>query len=110
MAATSRLLTIDPAALILVGCGLSGCALLTGCGPTNPRPASEPPVISISPRPNSVRARPDKGLTVRAADGRLTKVTVYAGRNRVAGTFDSAHAVWHTDWPLRPGTEYAVSV
>ncbi|WP_336210811.1 L,D-transpeptidase [Nonomuraea sp. LPB2021202275-12-8] len=96
-----RAATICLAALLTTG----GCGSVTAQGP----PPS-PPVVHVSPPFDAKRARPEQGLVVRAQGGTLGKVLAYAAGSPVSGTLDAARTTWRSDWTLRPGSEYTVTV
>lgn len=52
--------------------------------------------------------RPDRGLTVTAAGGRLTRVQASAGGKAVDGTMNRAHTAWHSTWALGVSEHYTV--
>jgi lipoprotein-anchoring transpeptidase ErfK/SrfK len=54
--------------------------------------------------------RPDRGITVRAANGTITKVNVRSSDGeRVAGTLNAKRTVWRTKWALGVSQRYRVS-
>ncbi|WP_223167574.1 L,D-transpeptidase [Nonomuraea sp. SYSU D8015] len=68
-----------------------------------------PPVVHISPALDSKRARPDRGLVIRASGGRLTKVSAYVSGEPVPGRLDASKTIWRSDWTLKPAAEYTVA-
>jgi lipoprotein-anchoring transpeptidase ErfK/SrfK len=57
-----------------------------------------------------VDTRPDLGVRVSVAGGRLADVTVRTLAGKVVpGTFGSLPGTWQTDWALRPGQTYRVT-
>ncbi len=65
--------------------------------------------LSITPAGgNSVRST-DGGITVRAAGGKIGKVTVRTSGDAVAGTFNAGHTTWHSKWALGVGQHYTVT-
>ncbi|MCK2213530.1 Ig-like domain-containing protein [Actinomadura sp. ATCC 31491] len=84
------------------------CAVC-GCGPVTAETPATPPVVQIAPALDSTRARPDRGLVIRASGGTLSKVAAYAGADPVPGRLDADRRIWRSDWTLRPGTEYTVT-
>ncbi|MFI6500201.1 Ig-like domain-containing protein [Nonomuraea typhae] len=84
--------------------------MVTGCSSvTAESPAPAPPVITTFPAFDADRARPDRGLVIKAAGGTLSKVLVYAKGRPVAGGLEPGGATWRSAWPLTPGTEYTVT-
>jgi lipoprotein-anchoring transpeptidase ErfK/SrfK len=65
--------------------------------------------LSITPASGSTRVAPNVGITVTAARGTLTRVSVQAGGDPVAGTMNSAATSWHSTWDLAVGTHYTVT-
>jgi lipoprotein-anchoring transpeptidase ErfK/SrfK len=83
--------------------------LICGCGPVTAEAPATLPVVHISPAPDSKRARPDRGLVISASGGTLTAVAAHASGEPVPGRLDAARTTWHSDWTLKPGTEYTVT-
>jgi lipoprotein-anchoring transpeptidase ErfK/SrfK len=65
--------------------------------------------LSITPASGSTRVAPNAGITVTAARGKLTRVSVQAGGDPVAGAMNSAATSWHSTWDLAVGTHYTVT-
>lgn len=65
--------------------------------------------ISISPATGTSHVKPNKGVTVTVANGKVENVKVVTGHDPAAGTLSSNGSVWHSEWPLRPGTRYTVT-
>ncbi len=65
--------------------------------------------VSITPSNGSSRVKPDKGVTVTVAHGKLENVKVVTGHDPAAGTLSQNGTVWHSLWPLRVGTHYTVT-
>jgi lipoprotein-anchoring transpeptidase ErfK/SrfK len=61
--------------------------------------------VSITPANGTGRVKPDKGVTVTVAHGKLGTVKV-AGD---PGTVSQNGTVWHSLWPLHPGRHYTVT-
>jgi lipoprotein-anchoring transpeptidase ErfK/SrfK len=110
MTSTARIPKFSLAALVLLVALLAGLACDVPKAARKAGPRVAPPVITLSPAPDSTHARPDKGLVVRVAHGALGRVSAYAGGHRVAGRFTHSRARWRSAWALRPGTVYTVSV
>ncbi|MEU5877527.1 Ig-like domain-containing protein [Spirillospora sp. NPDC047279] len=68
-----------------------------------------PAKVTITPASDTKKARPDSGVTVTAAGGKLDAVSVKAGSKDVAGTFNAARTEWKSTWTLSPSTSYEVS-
>lgn len=86
------------AALVAV----AGCS--AGTAGTDGRDGAAAPdaTVRISAAGNDVR--PDQGVTVTASGGTLETVT------GVAGAFNADRTSWKTNWTLKPGTSYKVTV
>ena len=65
--------------------------------------------VSITPGNGSAHVRPNKGVTVTVAHGKLQDVKVVTGHDPAAGTLSQNGTVWHSLWPLRVGTHYTVT-
>jgi lipoprotein-anchoring transpeptidase ErfK/SrfK len=65
--------------------------------------------LSITPASHSTDTAPNKGITVTAARGKLTKVTVRSAGAAVAGRLNAARTVWHSTWALNVSQSYTVT-
>ncbi len=65
--------------------------------------------ISITPGNGASRAKPSRGVAVTVVHGKLRTVKVSAGHDPAAGVMSKGGTVWHTVWPLHPGTHYTVT-
>jgi lipoprotein-anchoring transpeptidase ErfK/SrfK len=54
-------------------------------------------------------AAPNRGITVTALGGRIRKVTVHGGGDKVEGTVNSAGTVWRSRWALNVSQRYTVT-
>src|SRR6185437_8329825 len=63
----------------------------------------------ISPANGSRDAQPGQGVTVTAAGGKLTSVSVRAGGQKVRGKMNAAGTEWHSRWALGVSTTYHVT-
>ena len=63
----------------------------------------------ISPSPSSSHANPSKGITVAAAHGKLSNVTVRTSGDPVTGTMSGNGKSWHSRWALDTATSYTVT-
>ena len=64
--------------------------------------------LSILPASGSTDIAPDRGITVTAAGGRISRVIVRGGGDSVTGTFNPAGTVWHSTWALDVSRRYTV--
>ncbi|MFI7228075.1 Ig-like domain-containing protein [Nonomuraea angiospora] len=101
--------TFATALLLAVGCSSGGDS---GGGPGAPVKSQEQgPVakLSITPANGTKKVAPDAGVSVKATDGKVTKLTVADTKgHEVRGTL-GADGTWRPTWPLRPSTAYTVS-
>ncbi|MCO5968430.1 L,D-transpeptidase [Actinoallomurus soli] len=81
---------------------VTGCS--AGTADTTGRDGTAAPdaTVRISAAGNDVR--PDQGVTVTVSGGTLETVT------GVAGAFNADRTSWKTDWTLKPGVSYKVTV
>ena len=108
--------TITIAALVLLA-GLTGCS----GGGHHPAPASPGggaaasagavagPRVTITPANGAAAADPSAGITVTAAGGTLTGVTVRTPGEAVPGQFGHGGTVWHSQWALDVSQSYTVT-
>ena len=64
--------------------------------------------IAITPSGGTDR-RPERGLTVTATGGKLTKVRASAGGKTVEGRMNQGDTVWHSTWALGVSEAYTVT-
>ncbi len=103
--------------LVPLAAGVAALAVLvSGC--TARASAAKRPVVRHTPAPpaalmllpaGGTHVRPDKGVTVTAVNGKITSVTVQAGRSSDPGVLSEAGVRWQTAFPLEPGTRYNVT-
>jgi lipoprotein-anchoring transpeptidase ErfK/SrfK len=74
-------------------------------GPSSPAAASG---LTITPASGSGAVRPGQGVTVTAARGTITGVTVWDG-GPVSGTMNAARTSWHSNWALAVSTRVRVT-
>ncbi|MEO3827531.1 Ig-like domain-containing protein [Actinomadura sp. B10D3] len=67
--------------------------------------------LDITPATGTRQAAPDKPVTVTAANGRLTGVTLTYGKKKTKaeGTLAQDRTSWKSAWTLRPSTTYTVT-
>jgi lipoprotein-anchoring transpeptidase ErfK/SrfK len=65
--------------------------------------------LSITPANGSTRANPGQGITVTAAHGKITNVTVRTAGDPVTGQLNSTGTGWHSDWTLGVSQSYTVT-
>lgn len=91
----------------------SGSAAPSGAGSKAEQSpdAAKPVSVSVTPADDTVKARPDKGVSVSATDGRLTAVTVTAADGtKVAGELVDGGTGWRNTAHLAPSATYTVKV
>ncbi|HEX4818530.1 MAG TPA: Ig-like domain-containing protein [Nonomuraea sp.] len=93
------------AAVLLIG----GCS--SGGGTTAPAtPVEQGPVakLSITPGDGAKKVPPDTGVTVKVADGRVTRLAVADAKGREVRGSVAADGTWRPRWPLRTSAAYTV--
>ena len=73
------------------------------------RRAADAATVTITPADGSAKVRPDRGVSIKAAGGRLGSVIVKAGSKEVIGEYNAAGTEWRSRWALKPSTSYAVT-
>ncbi len=87
-----------------------GCSGLTGSGRHASSGAAANGVrLSIMPAGGGIDTAPDRGITVRAVRGRISRVAVRTGGDRVSGRLNAARTVWHSNWTLDVSQRYKVT-
>nr|BFE31050.1 Ig-like domain-containing protein [Actinomadura rugatobispora] len=94
--------------LLLAACQ-TGSQAVTPADERAAQRSTTDPVLTISPADGAARARPDRGVVIKAANGELGTVVVRAGGRSVAGSFNAARTVWRSRWTLAPATSYTVT-
>ncbi|MGE5291191.1 MAG: Ig-like domain-containing protein [Micromonosporaceae bacterium] len=105
VAGIATAVTAIAALLLLSACSGSGGGLLGGHKP-KPTPAAQ---VTITPTNGSKNARTDGGITVKAADGKLTSVTVHTKGTQVTGSYSQGGTVWHSKWTLGTSQNFRVT-
>jgi lipoprotein-anchoring transpeptidase ErfK/SrfK len=104
---------------------LTAAALAAGCSASGGPSGAKPPThsgsgsrpsstassvqLSITPAGGSTNVSPGGGISVTAARGKLTTVSVRAAGDPVAGTMNAASTSWHSTWALAVSTSYTVT-
>ena len=65
--------------------------------------------LSIVPRSGAVDQTPNSGITVSAAGGTITSVSVQTKGDPVTGTLDAGGTTWHSKWALNVSQGYTVT-
>src|SRR4051812_2049926 len=86
----------------------AGCSGLGGSG-GHAGAAADGVRVSITPAGGGVDTAPNRGITVRAARGKISKVIVRTAGEEVSGRLNAARTVWHSDWALGVSRRYKVT-
>jgi lipoprotein-anchoring transpeptidase ErfK/SrfK len=73
------------------------------------KPTADAPRVTITPANGAGRADPGAGITVTAARGTLTGVTVRTPGDAVSGQLSQGSRVWHSRWALDVAQAYTVT-
>src|SRR5712692_9377517 len=65
--------------------------------------------LSITPASGSRHVRPGQGITVTAAGGKISAVTVHTAGEPVTGALNAARTQWRSKWALTPSVRYTVT-
>jgi lipoprotein-anchoring transpeptidase ErfK/SrfK len=89
---------------------VSACSGGSGTSAGGGKPAAPAGLqVSITPANGSSAATPSKGITVTAAKGKLSSVTVTTGGDEVTGSMNAARTAWHSTWALDVAQSYTVT-
>ncbi len=64
--------------------------------------------LSITPSSGGTETAPNRGITVRAVGGRISKVNVRTGGDPVTGSLSAARTAWRSRWALNVSQRYTV--
>jgi lipoprotein-anchoring transpeptidase ErfK/SrfK len=96
------------ALLVTAACTESSTVSSAAAGQSGPgKPAAAR--VSITPVDKTTKARPERGVVVKATGGTLSTVSVTSGEKAVPGDFNQARTEWRSKWPLSPSKSYAVT-
>jgi lipoprotein-anchoring transpeptidase ErfK/SrfK len=73
------------------------------------KPSAAGPRVTITPANGVTDADPSAGITVTAADGTLTNVTVHTSGDPVPGSLSQGGKIWHSQWALDVSQSYSVT-
>ena len=96
---------IAAAALLAAAC-TGGTATVNPAANARAKAASE---VRITPANGAADADPSAGITVTAAKGALTSVTVHTAGDAVTGTMSLGGKAWHSRWALDVSQAYTVT-
>lgn len=110
-----RLRSLPLLAVCTIG-GLSAAACGGGASPgsvhgsrgAHAGTAADRVQISIMPATGITDSQPQRGITVTAAGGRITNVTVRSGGDPVTGKLNATATAWHSTWALDVSQHYTV--
>ena len=99
--------------LLIAGCQsgtapAAGQSAGPGAGATN-SPSAGGMRLSITPASGSRHVRPGQGITVTAAGGKISAVTVHTAGEPVTGALNAARTQWRSKWALTPSVRYTVT-
>ena len=94
--------------LLLTACS-GGSSPATAGGQHGSSPAASGLAVSITPGNGSSDTTPGQGITVTAAHGKLSNVSVSTGGDQVTGTMNAAGTVWRSTWALNVSQNYTVT-
>jgi lipoprotein-anchoring transpeptidase ErfK/SrfK len=86
--------------------------LVTGCsgGSTSPGGNANSGVrLTIAPASGRTDIRPDRGITVTAAGGKISQVVARTGGERISGKLNAAGTAWRSTWALNVSRRYTVT-
>jgi lipoprotein-anchoring transpeptidase ErfK/SrfK len=100
-------ITLSAVAIVLAGCGGGGGS--SGGGSAHHSSSEQSKAhLSITPRAG-VDFSPQRGITVHAVGGRITKVVVHTNGDDVIGKLDASATTWHSKWALDVSQRYTVT-
>jgi lipoprotein-anchoring transpeptidase ErfK/SrfK len=97
----TRLAVCAALALTLAGCSAGS----SGSGGPDPDAVR----LSITPAGDRTDTSPERGITVRAANGKISKVVARSEGERVSGRLNAARTAWHSSWALNVSSRYTVT-
>jgi lipoprotein-anchoring transpeptidase ErfK/SrfK len=95
--------------LLAAGCSGGPAAAGRASGAQRPGATANGVRLSIAPASGSTDRTPNRGITVTAAGGAISRVSVRAGGDSVAGTLNAAGTAWHSRWALNVSERYTVT-
>ena len=94
----------------MLGSLAAGCSGLPGSGNHGSSGAAANGVrVSIEPADGGIDKAPNRGITVRAVRGRISRVIARTGGDRVSGRFSAGRTVWRSTWALGVSRRYKVT-
>ena len=74
-----------------------------------PSPSPTPHYLTITPANGAASADPSAGITVTAASGTLSDVSVHTSGDSVTGAYNGGKTSWHSAWALGVSQSYTVT-
>ena len=93
--------------VLVAGCG-GGSAPAGGHGGHGADANASTVRLSIAPAGGHIDTTPNRGITVRAAGGRIGKVVVHTAGDPVTGKLNADRTVWRSRWALDVAQRYTV--
>jgi lipoprotein-anchoring transpeptidase ErfK/SrfK len=97
------------AGLLLAGCTAAAATGGRHHGAHRKTVATDTAGLAISPATGSTNVAPGAGITVTAAHGKITNVSVQSAGDPVTGSLNAAATAWHSSWALDVSTRYTVT-
>jgi lipoprotein-anchoring transpeptidase ErfK/SrfK len=98
---------VAAALLLVAACSGGGGVLGVGAKPKpTPSPLAQ---LTITPANGSTGVKPGEGITVTAAHGKVTNVSVQTSGTQVTGTLSADGTVWRSKWTLGTNQHFAVT-
>jgi lipoprotein-anchoring transpeptidase ErfK/SrfK len=99
---------VPVAAALFLAAACSGGGVL-GVG-AKPKPTQSPLAqLTITPANGSKNVKPGEGITVTAAHGKVTNVSVQTSGTQVTGTLSADGTAWHSKWTLGTNQRFVVT-
>jgi len=96
-------------ALLVTACTGGGQGTDHASPAAQAKPTATGPQVTITPGNGASGADPSAGITVTAARGTLTHVTVRTPGDAVSGQLSHGGTVWHSQWTLDVSQSYTVT-
>jgi len=98
------------AAVVLVaGCSSSPSVTKSGTEVSPGKETPAPATVVFNPADGSKGAKPEKGITIKAANGTLENVEANYKGKPIPGEYSGDKLTWKTTWPLAPSTTYKIT-
>ena len=105
--AVRAIAAVTAAAALLLVAACSGGGVL---GVAKAKPTRSPLAqLTITPATGSTGVKPGAGITVTAAHGKVTDVSVHTSGTQVTGTLSADGTVWRSNWTLGTAQSFVVT-